>query len=71
MNKTRVGNLVKVKNQDKKKGANADYQAVMLKQNDKIVQCLFTDVEISVAQHRALKNPEDVVQQNFISKLLD
>ena len=69
--KTRVGNVIKVKNQDKKKAANAEYEAVLLKKNGQVNAFLFTDVEISVAYHRALKNLEDTVERSFISKILD
>ena len=72
MIKTRVGNLVRVENQDKKKGANKEYMAVILKtQNGQYNQYLFTDVELDVAWSRARKNTEDVVERSFASKMLD
>jgi hypothetical protein len=47
-----VGNLVHVKNQNKKKTANNEYYAVMLKNNSNYTSYLFTEVEIAVAQER-------------------
>jgi hypothetical protein len=69
--KTRVGNLVHVKNQNKKKTANNEYYAVMLLNNSTYGAFLFTEVEIAVAQERARKNPEDVVERSLLSKILD
>jgi len=71
MIKTRVGNLVRVENQDKKKGANKEYMATILKRNGQYNQFLFTDVELDVAWARARKNTEDVVERSFASKLFD
>jgi len=71
MIKTRVGNLVQVKNQNKKKSANDKYYAVMLKNSSNYASYLFTEVEISVAQERGRKNPEDQVGRSLASKLLD
>ena len=71
MIKTRVGNLVRVENQDKKKSANKEYVAAILKKNGQYNQYLFTDVELDVAWHRARKNTEDVVERSTLSKLLD
>jgi len=70
MIKTRVGKLVKVQNQNKKKAANNDYYAAILYRNS--YNCyLFTDVELSVALERARKNTEDNIERNGISKLID
>jgi len=70
MIKTRVGKLVKVQNQAKKKAANNDYYAAILYRNS--YNCyLFTDVELSVALERARKNTEDNIERNGISKLID
>lgn len=69
--KTRVGKLVKVKNQNKKKTANDVYQAVILNSNGQYNPYLFTDVEISVAYERGRKNIEDQVERSFISKMID
>jgi hypothetical protein len=71
MIKTRVGNLVHVKNQNKKKAANNEYYAVVLKNSSNYASYLFTDVEIAVAQERARKNPEDQAERNLISNILD
>jgi len=69
--KTRVGNLVQVKNQNKKKSANNEYYAVMLKNSSNYASYLFTEVEISVAFERGRKNPEDQVLRSLASKILD
>jgi hypothetical protein len=69
--KTRVGNLVHVKNQNKKKTANNEYYAVMLKNSSNYASYLFTEVEIAVAQERGRKNPEDQVERSLASKMLD
>lgn len=71
MIKTRVGNLVRVENQDKKVAANKEYNAVILKKNNQYNQYLFTDVELDVAWARARKNLEDVIERNLASKILD
>lgn len=69
--KTRVGKLVKVINQSKKKTAKDTYQAVILNSNGQYNPYLFTDVEIAVAYSRALKNTEDQLERSLASKLLD
>ena len=69
--KTRVGKVVEVTNQLKKKGANDVYEAVLLKNDAGVHPFLFTKVELDVAYSRARKNPEDIIKQSFISKILD
>ena len=71
MKKTRIGNLVRVKNEDKKKSANTEYEAVLLKKDGVVLCHLFTDVELSVAVARSRKNTEDHIEQSFVSKLID
>ena len=71
MIKTRVGKIVKVKNQGKKAGANDTYKAVILNTNGQYNPYLFTDVEIAVAYERGRKNIEDQVTRSMISMLLD
>lgn len=71
MKKTRIGNLVRVKNEDKKKSANTEYEAVLLKKDGTTLCYLFTDVELSVAASRSRKNTEDHIEQSFVSKLID
>ena len=68
---TRVGKLVKIKNQGKKTTANDTYQAVILNSNGQYNSYLFTDVEIAVAYERARKNIEDQVTRSMVSMLLD
>lgn len=69
--KTRVGKLVKVKNQNKKKTASDTYQAAILNMNGQYNPYLFTDVEIAVAYERGRKNIEDQVERSLFSKLVD
>lgn len=69
--KTRIGKLIKIKNQAKKITANGHYQAVILNSNGRYNSYLFTDVEIIVALERARKNVEDNLERSVISKLLD
>ena len=70
--KTRVGNVVEVINQNKKKGSNDTYHSVLLKDTDgHIHEYLFTQVELNVAFSRARKNIEDTLEQSFISKVID
>lgn len=68
---TRVGKLIRVKNQGKKTGANDTYQAVILNSNGQYNPYLFTDAEIAVAYERARKNIEDQVTRSMVSMLLD
>lgn len=68
---TRVGKLIKVKNQGKKTTANDTYQAVILNSNGQYNPYLFTDAEIAVAYERARKNIEDQVTRSMVSMLLD
>lgn len=69
--KTRIGNVVEVVNQNKKKAANDTYHAVLLKGNGSVHEFLFTRVELDVAYSRARKNIEDTLEQSFISKIID
>jgi hypothetical protein len=70
--KTRVGRVIEVKNQNKKKSANDVYHSVLMKlSNGEVHEFLFTQIELDVAHVRARKNLEDNVQQSLISKILD
>jgi len=69
--KTRVGRVVEVINQGKKKNSSDTYYSVMLKGNTGIHEFLFTKVELDVALSRARKNVEDTLQQSLISKIID
>jgi hypothetical protein len=69
--KTRVGRVVEVINQNKKKGANDTYEAVLLKNEVGVHEFLFTKVELDVAYSRARKNIEDTLEQSLISKIID
>ena len=69
--KTRIGNVVEVINQNKKKGSNDTYHSVLLKDTTGVHEFLFTKVELDVAFSRARKNIEDTLEQSFISKIID
>jgi hypothetical protein len=69
--KTRVGNIVTVINQNKKKGAADTYESVLLKSGNSISEFLFTKVELEVASSRARKNIEDTLEQSLFSKIVD
>ena len=69
--KTRIGNIVTVINQNKKKTASDTYESVLLKSGNSVSEFLFTKVELEVAQSRARKNIEDTLEQSLISKILD
>lgn len=69
--RTRVGKLISVQNQNKKKSASNSYQAVILNMNGHYNPYLFTDVEIAVAYERGRKNIEDQVERSLLSKILD
>lgn len=71
--KTRVGRIVEVINQNKKKGSSDTYHSVLLKDNTSkgVQEFLFTTVELNVAWSRARKNAEDTLEQSFISKIID
>lgn len=70
--KTRVGKVVKVINQHKKKNSSSVYHSVMLKDDDgRYRPFMFIDTELDIAADRARKNVEDQVERSFISKLID
>jgi hypothetical protein len=69
--KTRVGRMVEVINQNKKKGSSDTYHSVLLKDNTGVHEFLFTTIELNVAFSRARKNIEDTLEQSFISKIID
>lgn len=69
--KTRIGNVVEVINQNKKKGSSDTYHSVLLKDTTGVHEFLFTKVELDVAFSRARKNIEDTLEQSFISKIID
>jgi hypothetical protein len=69
--KTRVGRMVEVINQNKKRNSSDTYYSVMLKSDGGIHEFLFTKVELDVALSRARKNIEDTLEQSFISKIID
>jgi hypothetical protein len=70
---TRVGKLVRVKNQKAKSfsNENEEYVAVLVKSGAEVKALLFTDAELQKAVLRAEKNKEDQPKQSWISKILD
>lgn len=71
---TRLGRLLKVKNQKTRAFSNENdtYRAVLVKTECGKVKCLmFTDAELVKAESRGEKNVEDQPQQSWISKILD
>lgn len=69
--KTRVGNIVTVINQNKKKTSSDTYESVLLKSGNSVSEFLFTKVELEVAASRARKNIEDTLEQSLFSKIVD
>ena len=69
--KTRIGHLHSVKNTNKKHSEIDSYNCVIIKIDGNQLELLLTDLELSNANSRAKKNPEDVLQRSFISKLID
>jgi hypothetical protein len=69
--KTRIGHLHSVKNTNKKHSEIDSYNCVIIKIDGNQLELLLTDLELSNAISRAKKNPEDVLQRSFISKLID
>lgn len=76
-NKVRIGRMVKIDNKNKKKFSTEApvYFAVMVKYTvdgvDKVRNLLFTDWEMERAAVRADKNPEDMLVQSGVSKIID
>jgi hypothetical protein len=69
--KTRIGHLHSVKNTNKKHSEIDSYNCIIIKIDGNQLELLLTDLELSNAISRAKKNPEDVLQRSFISKLID
>jgi hypothetical protein len=69
--KTRIGHLHPIKNAKRKHNEIDSYNCVIIKIDGNQLDLLLTDLELSNAISRAKKNPEDVLQRSFISKLID
>lgn len=69
--KTRVGRVVEVINQSKKRNSSDTYYSTLLRGDAGVHEFLFTKVELDVALSRARKNVEDTLEQSFISKIID
>ena len=73
MAKVVKGRLIEVDNTDRKFGSATSYIAVQVEDEDgSNERCiLFTQDEINKAQERAKKNPEDLTEKGFFTKLFD
>lgn len=70
--KTRIGNSIKVINQNQGSKASGFYHSVLIKFEDGSIRpCLFTEYELNSGLSRAEKNIEDQLEQSLVSKLLD
>ena len=67
------GKTVRVHNKNRTHWkANTNYIAIIVEHEDGCQQCLlFTDYEMTRAENRAKRNPEDVPKKGFWSNLLD
>ena len=67
------GRLISVDNSDRKFGSAENYIAIQVEDadggNERCI--LFTDAEISKAEERAKRNPEDLTEKGFFTNLLD
>tara|TARA_B100000700_G_scaffold320048_1_gene416558 strand:- start:846 stop:1070 length:225 start_codon:yes stop_codon:yes gene_type:complete len=62
--KPKLGKLYHVQNDKPKFGANRSYKFVRVRDNWGVeMKLLFTDRQISEAEKRAAKNPEDIVRK--------
>ena len=73
MAKVVKGRLIEVDNTDRKFGSALSYIAVQVEDEDgSNERCiLFTQDEINKAHKRAKKNPEDLTEKGFFTKLFD
>ena len=73
MAKVVKGRLIEVDNTDRKFGSALSYIAVQVEDEDgSNERCiLFTQDEINKAHERASKNPEDLTEKGFFTKLFD
>lgn len=69
--KARIGNIVKVANQNKKHSENAFYYSVILKDGSRVLNFIFTEAEIHSAYDRAIRNQEDCLERSITSIILD
>lgn len=69
--KARIGNIVKVGNQNKKHSENAYYYSIILKDGSKVSNFIFTEAEINSAYDRAIRNQEDCLERSITSIILD
>jgi len=68
----RIGDAIRVKNQESKTSANEDYVYTRIQLEDgEELELLFTDSQVEDAIERAKKNPEDLPKINWLRDLLD
>jgi len=64
------GRLTRVKNLDKKVGANAFYWQVLVCVDGELQTLLLTDEQLQVAKERTTNNPEDEVKPTWLDKII-
>lgn len=71
--KTRIGHLNYINNKNKKSSEAENYHFVWVRSNisGADIPLMLSNVELNNAIVRAKKNPEDVIERSFISKLID
>lgn len=69
--KVRIGEVVKVENQYKKRFANTHYYSVIVKIDEAETPLMFTEDALIEAYDRAMRNSEDRLDRSFISYILD
>lgn len=71
--KTRIGHLNYISNKNKKSSEAESYNFVWVKSDvtGEVFPIMLSHVELNNAIVRAKKNPEDIIERSFISKLID
>lgn len=71
--KTRIGHLNYINNKNKKSSELENYHFVWVKSliSGENIPLMLSNVELNNAIVRAKKNKEDIIEQSFISKLID
>lgn len=71
--KTRIGHLNYINNKNRKSSESENYHFVWVRSNisGADIPLMLSNVELNNAIVRAKKNPEDIIERSFISKLID
>lgn len=71
--KTRIGHLNYINNKNKKSSEAENYHFVWVKSDisGTEIPLMLSNVELNNAIVRAKKNPEDIIERSFISKIID